>query len=63
MLLVIVGWMMISFAVFPVLALVHFAGGWQTALMALKLVMLPLGATCLLGATTIEMPHEARVDR
>jgi hypothetical protein len=54
---------MISFAVFPVLALVHFEGGWQTALMALKLVMLPLGAICLLVATTIAIPHEPRIDR
>jgi len=51
--LLIVGAAMMFFAAFPVLAFFHFEGMLETELMALKLLMLPVGALCLLAAALL----------
>jgi hypothetical protein len=53
-LLLVTGCGLLFFAVFPVLAFVQVGEPWQTALVASKLVMLPVGAICLLGAAKIQ---------
>ena len=53
-LLLVTGCALLIFAVFPVLAFVHVGEPWQTALVASKLVMLPVGAICLLGAARLQ---------
>jgi hypothetical protein len=60
MLLLVMGCALLFFAVFPVLAFVQVGEPLQTALVASKLVMLPVGAICLLGAAnlrTAEIPR------
>ena len=60
MLLLVMGCVLLFLAVFPVLAFVQVGDAWETALMASKLLMLPVGAICLLAAATIEtsrLPH------
>jgi hypothetical protein len=60
MLLLVMGCVLLFFAVFPILAFVHVGEPWATAFMASKLLMLPVGAICLVGATKIEtsrLPH------
>lgn len=42
------GCLLILFAVLPVLAFLHLGDAWEMGLMASKLIMLPLGAVCLL---------------
>jgi hypothetical protein len=60
MLLLVTGCVLLFFAVFPVLAFVQVGEPWGTAFMASKLLMLPIGAICLLGAAKIDtsrLPH------
>ncbi len=57
--LVVLGTAMLFFAVFPIMAFVQFDGLWQMGLMAAKLVLLPVGAICLLGAAGLN-PGDAR---
>ena len=57
MLLLVMGCVLLFLAVFPVLAFVHLEDVWQTAFVASKLLMLPVGAICLIGAAKIEKPH------
>jgi hypothetical protein len=59
-LLLVTGCALLFFAVFPVLAFVSLGEPWQTALIASKLVMLPVGAICLLGAAKIQTAHSPR---
>jgi hypothetical protein len=59
MLLLVMGCALLFFAVFPILAFVHVEEPWATAFMASKLLMLPIGAICLLGAAKIETPHHS----
>jgi hypothetical protein len=54
MMLLWVGGGLLFFAVFPVMAFVEVAEPWQTGLMASKLLMLPVGAACLLGAAGLK---------
>ncbi len=58
--LLVTGCAMLFFAVFPVLAFVELSEPWQTALVASKLLMLPVGAICLLGAAKIQAAHVPR---
>ena len=51
--LLIVGCVLLFFAAFPVLAFVHFDGMLETELMASKLLMLPVGALCLLAGALL----------
>jgi hypothetical protein len=60
MLLLVMGCVLLFLAVFPVLAFVQVGDAWETALMASKLLMLPVGAICLLAAATIETSHLSR---
>jgi hypothetical protein len=60
MLLLVIGCVLLFFAVFPVLAFVHVGEPWQTGLIASKLVMLPVGAICLMVAARIEMARLPR---
>jgi hypothetical protein len=60
MLLVVMGCVLLFLAVFPVLAFVQLGELWQTAFMASKLLMLPVGAICLIGAARIETAHLPR---
>ena len=60
MLLLIIGCVLLFFAVFPVLAFIQVGEPWQTALVASKLIMLPVGAICLMLAARIDiarLPH------
>jgi hypothetical protein len=57
MLLLVMGCLLLFLAVFPILAFVQLGDAWETAFMASKLIMLPVGAICLLLAATIETPH------
>jgi len=59
-LLLVTGCALLFVAVFPVLALVQVGEPWQTALVALKLVMLPVGAICLLGAAKLHPAQSPR---
>ncbi len=59
-LLLVTGCAMVFFAVFPVLAFVQLDEPWQTALVASKLLMLPVGAICLLGAANMHAVHTPR---
>ena len=58
MLLLVIGFALMFAAVFPVLAFVQFEEPWQTGLMASKLLMLPVGAVCLLGAAGLKARAE-----
>jgi hypothetical protein len=60
MLLLVMGCVLLFSAVFPVLAFFQLGELWQTALMASKLLMLPVGAICLLAAASIKTPHVPR---
>ena len=44
---------MMFFAVFPVMAFVHFEDSLEITLIASKLLLLPLGAMCLAGAAML----------
>jgi TRAP-type C4-dicarboxylate transport system permease small subunit len=57
MLLLVTGCLLLFLAVFPVLGFVQVGDAWETAFMASKLLMLPVGAICLLGAAMIETSH------
>jgi hypothetical protein len=63
MLLLVTGCLLLFSAVFPVLAFVQFGEPWQTAFMASTLLMLPVGAICLVGAAKIETPRLRHSDR
>lgn len=54
MFLLVVGVVLLFVAVFPVMAFVELGEPMQTAFVALKLVMLPVGAICLLGAAGLQ---------
>lgn len=51
--LLIVGCVLLFFAAFPVLAFFHFDGMLETELMASKLLMMPVGALCLLAGALL----------
>jgi len=53
MLLLVLGSAMMFFAVFPVMAFVHFEDSLEITLIASKLLLLPLGAMCLAGAAML----------
>jgi hypothetical protein len=53
MMLVVLGAAMVFFAAFPVMAFLHVEEPWQTGLVASKLILLPVGAICLLGAAAM----------
>ena len=63
MLLLVTGCLLLFSAVFPVLAFVQFGEPWQTAFMASTLLMLPVGAICLVGAAKIDTPRLRHSDR
>ena len=50
---------MMFIAAFPVLAFVNIEEPLRTAIMASKLLLLPLGAVCLLGAIVMNAHHKA----
>jgi hypothetical protein len=52
-LLLAIGSAMVFFGAFPVLAFVHFEDSLQTELIASKLLLLPVGAVCLVGAAML----------
>lgn len=52
--LVVLGSALLFVSVFPILAFVHVGEPLETGLMAAKLVMLPVGAVCLLGAAGLQ---------
>lgn len=52
-----VGLLLLFFGGFPVMLFLHFEEPLQTALIASKLVMLPVGAMCLLAATQMRVKH------
>jgi len=57
-LLLVMGCVLLFSAVVPVLGLVQLGEPWQTAFMASTLLLLlPVGAICLVGAAKIETPH------
>ncbi len=58
MLLLVIGSVLLFVAAFPVLAFVQIEEPWQTGLTAAKLVMLPVGAICLLGAAALKVKVE-----
>ncbi|QMV17715.1 hypothetical protein GOB94_02625 [Granulicella sp. 5B5] len=51
-----VGGVLLFLSVFPVMAVVSL-GQWETAFVASKLLMLPVGAICLLGAAGLQVSH------
>ncbi|MDE1162202.1 MAG: hypothetical protein PW792_09700 [Acidobacteriaceae bacterium] len=53
MFLLVVGVILLSAAILPVLAMVRVPDTWDIAFTASKLLMLPLGAICLLAAAGI----------
>ena len=58
--LLVIGCVLLLLAVSPLLAFLDLGDLWQTAIMASKLIMLPLGALCLIGAAALDtarMPH------
>lgn len=58
--LLVIGCALLLLAVSPLLAFLDLGDLWQTAIMASKLIMLPLGALCLIGAAALDtarMPH------
>jgi hypothetical protein len=57
------GCVLLFSAVVPVLGLVQLGEPWQTAFMASTLLILPVGAICLVGAAKIETPHLRHGDR
>jgi len=63
MLLLVMGCALPFSAVVPVLGLVQLGEPWQTAFMASTLLILPVGAICLVGAAKIERPHLRHGDR
>lgn len=54
MVLLVVGGVLMFLSVFPVTSVVSIAEPWETAFMGAKLLMLPVGACCLLGAAGLE---------
>jgi hypothetical protein len=60
MMLLVMGVGLLFFAVFPVMAFVQVDEPWQTAFVASKLLMLPVGAICLLGAAGLQVTHGSR---
>jgi hypothetical protein len=56
-LLLVMGCVLLFASVFPVLAFLHFGEPLQTAFMASKLVMLPVGAICLIVAEKLHAEH------
>jgi hypothetical protein len=52
-----VGLLLLFAGGFPVMVFFHFEEPLQTALVASKLVMLPVGAMCLLVATQMRVKH------
>jgi hypothetical protein len=57
MLLLAVGCLLLSASVFPVFVFLHMGEPLQTALVGSKLLMLPVGAVCLLGASGLQQKH------
>jgi len=53
MLLLVIGCVLVFFAAFPVMAFIHFEDSLQTALIASKLLLMPIGALCLAGAAML----------
>ena len=53
-LLVVMGSGLLFVSVFPVFEFVPLGEPWQTGMIAAKLVMLPAGAICLLGAAALK---------
>lgn len=52
-LLLMIGSALVAFAALPILAFVHFKEPLQTELMASKLLLLPVGAICFVGAAVM----------
>lgn len=52
-----VGFLLLFAGGFPVMLFLHFEEPLQTALIASKLVMLPVGAMCLLAGMQIRVKH------
>ena len=52
-LLMVVGLSLLTVAVVPFMALLHIHAPWETAFVAAKLTMLPVGALCLIGASML----------
>ncbi len=59
-LLLVMGCVLVFVAGFPVFAIFPVGEPWQTALVASKLVMLPVGAICLLGAAGLQVSQSRR---
>jgi predicted permease len=57
--LLVIGSALVLFAALPVLAFLHFGEYLQTELMASKLILLPVGAICLIGFAILGR-HEVR---
>ncbi len=60
MFLLVAGIVLLFVAGFPVLAVVPLNEAWEPAFMASKLVMLPAGALCLLGAAGLKERYGRR---
>jgi hypothetical protein len=56
-LLLVMGCAMVFASVFPILAFLHLGEPLQTTFMASKLLMLPLGALCLIAAERLHASH------
>jgi hypothetical protein len=63
MMLLVMGYVLLFSALVPVLGLVQLGEPWQTAFMVSTLLILPVGAICLVGAAKIEAPHLRHGDR
>jgi hypothetical protein len=63
MMLLVMGYVLLFSALVPVLGLIQLGEPWQTAFMVATLLILPVGAICLVGAAKIETPHLRHGDR
>jgi len=59
-LLLAVGIVLLAVGFLPVFAVVPVPEGWSTLLIASKLIMLPVGALCLMGAVGLRARHGRR---
>ena len=55
LLLVSLGSALLIVAVFPIFEYLRLEEPWQTALVASKLIMLPAGVICFVGATALKL--------
>jgi len=59
-LLLVVGIALLVVGFLPVFAVVSVPEGWSTLLIASKLIMLPIGAICLMGAAGLQARYGRR---